>query len=65
MKLIETDSVQVNSRAELRVDSKCELRIFLGFKPVKLLTCFGVDDRYPKWQVRLLHLSYKVYSRLR
>jgi len=59
------NSVQVNSRTELRADSKSELRISLWFKPVKLLTCFGVGYRSPKWQVRLLHLSHEVYSQLR
>jgi hypothetical protein len=59
------NSVQVNSRTELRADSKSEVGIFLWFIFVKLLTCIGVGYRSPIWHVRLLEISQPEYSRLR
>lgn len=46
-KLIGKNSVQVNSRTELHADSKSEVRIFLRFIFMKLLTCSGVGVKSP------------------
>jgi len=64
-KLIGKRSVQVDSRAKLRADSKSEVGIFLGFKPVKLSTCFGAGERSSERNVRPILLSHEARSQSR